>query len=443
MPVTEPVEEVERLGEGRLSVGVGPGVGEARDQRAPVETKEAAPGRDRRCADRPRWCGRAPARRRGRPPPGARSPQLGLSLGHGCQEEVDAVTGQIRVPSPLTNWPRKASSTPCRAPATPARRKRYARRPAPGRHGSARSRSRAPPPPPVPASSCDARVARQRARDGGDRNVEPLGEILERLALARHGPSTVPSSLQPIRFPVAEQTFDFLRRSDPRRPGEPLHAPANLWFNVRRAERRRSRPCPSSTPFPRSRRPVRPRRSTRGPGRTTDTFRTCSAPSACGPTTWMRGPRCSGRSRRTWTRGATSWLRSPPPPRWSSYCALAHGSVLYPGRAFSTSPTSRRSPLDYRNAGLDPVDVAVMDFAVAVVRDAAAITRADLDGLRTHGLSDAEICDVVAAAAARCFFCKFIDALGALRPDAAYADLAPRAPPGADQRPPMRPDRQV
>ena len=44
--------------------------------------------------------------------------------------------------------------------------------------------------------------------------------------------------------------------------------------------------------------------------------------------------------------------------------------------------------------------------------------------LRDLGLSDAEIFDVVAAAAARCFFSKTLDALGA-EADPVFAELGP------------------
>jgi len=65
-----------------------------------------------------------------------------------------------------------------------------------------------------------------------------------------------------------------------------------------------------------------------------------------------------------------------------------------------------------------------MDLAEKVVEDATAITAADIERLRSLGLSDADILDVAAAAAARCFFAKTLDALGA-EPDAAYAELEP------------------
>jgi alkylhydroperoxidase family enzyme len=64
----------------------------------------------------------------------------------------------------------------------------------------------------------------------------------------------------------------------------------------------------------------------------------------------------------------------------------------------------------------------MMAFAQQVVRDASAITAADVEGLRRHGLDDAEILDVVLTAAARCFFSKACDGVGA-EPDSIFARL--------------------
>jgi uncharacterized peroxidase-related enzyme len=108
----------------------------------------------------------------------------------------------------------------------------------------------------------------------------------------------------------------------------------------------------------------------------------------------------------------------------SSYCALAHGSVLLDGMVDAEQLTAIAQ--DHHAAGLDEVDIAVMDLADKVAADATAITPADIDRLRKLGLSDAEIFDVVAAASARCFFSKVLDALGA-EPDARFADLEPAA----------------
>ena len=80
--------------------------------------------------------------------------------------------------------------------------------------------------------------------------------------------------------------------------------------------------------------------------------------------------------------------------------------------------------IDHRAAGLDEVDVAVMDLAELVVDDATEIEDADLQRLRDLGLTEAEITDVILAAAARCFFSKTLDALG-VRPDASFGELDP------------------
>jgi alkylhydroperoxidase family enzyme len=104
----------------------------------------------------------------------------------------------------------------------------------------------------------------------------------------------------------------------------------------------------------------------------------------------------------------------------SSYCSLAHGTVLLEEFGEPVPEIVR----DRHNAGLDEVDIAVLDLAERVVDDASSIDAADLERLRDLGLSEAEIMDVVLAAAARCFFSKTLDALGVL-PDARYAELEP------------------
>ena len=104
----------------------------------------------------------------------------------------------------------------------------------------------------------------------------------------------------------------------------------------------------------------------------------------------------------------------------SSYCCLAHGTVLLE----RFGEPVREIALDRATAGLAEVDLAVMDLAERVVDDATSIREDDLDRLRALGVGDAEIMDVVLAAAARCFFSKTLDALGVL-PDATYNELEP------------------
>jgi uncharacterized peroxidase-related enzyme len=106
----------------------------------------------------------------------------------------------------------------------------------------------------------------------------------------------------------------------------------------------------------------------------------------------------------------------------STYCALAHGSVL--ANQFMSADDVTAIMTNHHAAGLDEVDVAVMDLAEKVIDDATSVTEADLERLRTLGLSDADILDVVMAASVRCFFSKTLDAVGA-EADAKYAELEP------------------
>jgi uncharacterized peroxidase-related enzyme len=104
----------------------------------------------------------------------------------------------------------------------------------------------------------------------------------------------------------------------------------------------------------------------------------------------------------------------------SSYCCLAHGTVL--AERFDAPVTQIAT--DHRAAGLDEVDVAVMDLAERVVEDATSVGETDLQRLRDLGLSQEEIMDVILAAAARCFFSKTLDALGT-QADSSYREMAP------------------
>ena len=106
----------------------------------------------------------------------------------------------------------------------------------------------------------------------------------------------------------------------------------------------------------------------------------------------------------------------------SSYCTLAHGAILID--KFLEPDMLRALVDDYRTADLDPADLAVIELAEKTAQDATSVTQADIDRLRTLGLKDGDILDVVLTAAARCFFSKTLDALGA-QPDAKYSALEP------------------
>ena len=100
----------------------------------------------------------------------------------------------------------------------------------------------------------------------------------------------------------------------------------------------------------------------------------------------------------------------------SSYCALAHGSVL--AQQFFAAAEVRDIVLG-DGAELHEADRAAMAFAEKLVDDATSIDETDVERLRAAGLSDRDILDVTLAAAVRCFYSKTLDALG-VQPDAEY-----------------------
>lgn len=102
----------------------------------------------------------------------------------------------------------------------------------------------------------------------------------------------------------------------------------------------------------------------------------------------------------------------------SSYCMLAHGSALMKNGMSSGD----LEDLARSGGGVSDAERAVFDFAGKVARDATSVSADDIEGLRKHGLSDTEIFDVAATAAARCFISKMADAMGA-QPDAHYHGL--------------------
>ena len=92
----------------------------------------------------------------------------------------------------------------------------------------------------------------------------------------------------------------------------------------------------------------------------------------------------------------------------STYCTAAHSTFL---RDVCGDETALRSIAeDPSGATLEPSDRAVYEFATMVATDASAVEQDDVDRLRATGLSDA---DVVFAVAARAFFTRVLDALGA------------------------------
>ncbi len=95
---------------------------------------------------------------------------------------------------------------------------------------------------------------------------------------------------------------------------------------------------------------------------------------------------------------------------------LAHGAVLR--KNGMSADQLKAIAEDFRNAGLKPEEVAVMTLAHKVSLHAHKVSVEDVQELRSYGLTDEEIFDVIVAAAARSFFSKVLDAI-AVEPDEA------------------------
>lgn len=102
------------------------------------------------------------------------------------------------------------------------------------------------------------------------------------------------------------------------------------------------------------------------------------------------------------------------------YCILAHGTILIKNGI--NVDQLRMILTDFNDAGLERDEVAMMEFAQKIIRNANKITKADVDALRAFNLEDAEILDITLTATMRSFASKTFDALGA-EPDTVYAEL--------------------
>jgi uncharacterized peroxidase-related enzyme len=79
------------------------------------------------------------------------------------------------------------------------------------------------------------------------------------------------------------------------------------------------------------------------------------------------------------------------------YCVVAHGAVA---RIRARDPyLADQVAVDWRKAPLEPRVLAVLDVAVRLATDPAAVVPADLDTLRGHGLTEADLWDLGAIVA--------------------------------------------
>jgi uncharacterized peroxidase-related enzyme len=74
------------------------------------------------------------------------------------------------------------------------------------------------------------------------------------------------------------------------------------------------------------------------------------------------------------------------------YCVVAHGALL---RIYEKAPLiADQVATNYRKADITPRQKAMLDFAMKVCDDSAAIAEADFATLREHGFSDEDAWDI-------------------------------------------------
>lgn len=93
----------------------------------------------------------------------------------------------------------------------------------------------------------------------------------------------------------------------------------------------------------------------------------------------------------------------------STLCSLAHGRTLTEFFSMQDVQSMARGEAP---ASLSPAEAEMMSFSRQVARDAANVTRDDVERLKQHGFTDAEIFDISATAAARSFWTKLLESLG-------------------------------
>jgi uncharacterized peroxidase-related enzyme len=94
----------------------------------------------------------------------------------------------------------------------------------------------------------------------------------------------------------------------------------------------------------------------------------------------------------------------------STLCSLAHGKALT--EFFSEDEVKAIAAGEAPNA-LSAAEAAMLEFSRKVARDASSVTARDVAWLKQQGFSDGEVFDIAATAAARAFWTKLIESLGA------------------------------
>lgn len=103
-----------------------------------------------------------------------------------------------------------------------------------------------------------------------------------------------------------------------------------------------------------------------------------------------------------------------------TYCVIAHGATL---RVLTEDPVLADTlAVNYRHAPLEPKERAMLDYAHRLTVESHLCEEADLDELRRHGWTDADIFDIAEVAAMFNFTNRLANALGWV-PNAEYHSL--------------------
>jgi uncharacterized peroxidase-related enzyme len=105
----------------------------------------------------------------------------------------------------------------------------------------------------------------------------------------------------------------------------------------------------------------------------------------------------------------------------STLCSLAHG------RALTTWFTQEDIQLMARGASpasLTAAEAAMMAFSRKVARGAFLVSAGDVEELKKHGFTDAEVFDIAATVGARAFWTNIIESLG-VEPEPPFLQLEP------------------
>jgi len=114
------------------------------------------------------------------------------------------------------------------------------------------------------------------------------------------------------------------------------------------------------------------------------------------------------------------------------YCVVAHGALL---RIYEKKPLlADQVATNYRKADITPRQRAMLDFAMKVATDSAALSDADFDALRAHGFSDEDAWDIGAIAAFFALSNRMANLSGMMPNDEFYLmGRVPKAPKGDEK----------